>query len=648
MPGRRFDIVELVKSLADLAPEQETRLGKFLNTTWTYRVLAAALLLILGATLSWYSLLGNVIAAAHIRVIFYITACVIAGLDVLYGAVHTLVREHRLEDEFLMAVAAVLAVLCGQAASATVAVILFRFLRAVMRYAAREANEDSDIFVDFLPACARLVSDSGVELREVPVVGVGSSVLVRPGERIPLDGIVRSGSSVVDASDLYGIKQPREVTVGDEVLSGTLNTAAQLTIEVTKNAGDSTGQRMLEVVDGALRQPSRGERRVHSLLRKLVPILILAGAVVIAAIGILAKLSVWDCVGRFSLFLAVLAPGTLLFTIPVLHFSHFSRLCRAGTLIRDVNAVDGALYADHVFFNKTGTLTTGKYEIVGIAAHKLPREQLLKLVACVEHGVRHPIAEAVARAAGETGYSGGPDNRTEVPGAGIYAVLRGNDIHIGSKRLMDSIDCPVKSYGDCEFYVAINREYAGTIVMEESIRESAYGLAAELHNAGVRQVGVLSSCDQRETKRVADAIGFDAAFGDLRSDEKLARLEYIRGENDTQSIAYVGRGLNDGAAMAYADAGILLSSEQNDLSVKTPDIVLMNDDLHGVARLRRAAKDLKEHTTRALLLMTAVKAILLLLALLGAFWLWLFVMLDCVAAIAIAILLLSSLRAKEI
>ena len=641
-----FDIAGRISRIKQEARTQDTGIDAVFGKTRPARLIAALLIVIITAVLPWSGFVKNVFAVGRIKTICSIAACLAAGCDILWTGIREAAGK-KLGDNGLMALAAIIAAACGHPASAAIALVIFHLSRFFMKEIVYRGNEDANCFSGLIPDSARVVVNGISAQRELDSVQVGTAILVEPGERIPLDGIIRSGNSQINSGDILGGKDPRDAVIGDRVYSGEMNVSAPITIEVTASSADSTLQRMSAIVESSLDQRSGAAKSSERVAAMLVPGITALGLIISVVIAVAAKLPFSECVSRFGLFVAAACPGSAVIALPLVYFISVGREARRGVLLKTPVALDNLCATGGFYFNKTGTLTDGEYRIVGVAANKIPREELLRLVAYVEYGVKHPIARAVRKAVGEGKAFSAMDTRSEVPGAGIYAVVGGNDVHIGSKKLMDSIDCPVKSYDSCEFYVAINRQYAGTVVLEENIRQDAYGVPAELHDAGVNEVGVMSSCSEADCKRVADAIGADAVYSGLRSDEKMARLEQLKSEKNTK-IAYVGCDAEDGAAIAYADTGFIQYSSPSDLTAKSPDVILMGRDLHRIPELVAAAGRVRGICRQNSALCLALKVILMLAAALGLLGLWFVVLLDAVITTLIVMLTVSAAKKVKI
>ena len=566
----------------------------------------------------------------------FLMAYLVFGYDVLLRAVKNITRGQVFDENFLMSVSTVGALVIGEMAEAVFVMLFYQVGEAFQGYAVSRSRKSITALLDIRPDFARLLKNGETKEISPEQVSVGDCILVKAGERIPLDGIVEEGSAMLDTAALTGESLPRKAAVGDHVLSGCINMDGNLKIRVEKPFGESTVVKILEMVENAAGKKSRTEKFITRFARVYTPVVCLL-AVLVATIPVLLGLgsfSVWF--GRALVFLVVSCPCALVLSVPLSYFAGIGAASSRGILVKGGEDLDTLCNIEQVVFDKTGTLTKGKFSVAEV------KGDVLKLAAIGEAQSNHPIAKAIAEA-----YEGeipAAENYQELGGYGISYILNGEKVLLGNSRLMEREHI---SYEQAEgigtvVYVAKNGVFLGHILVADALKENIRESLAQLKQQGVKQMVMLTG-DRKETaEAVANELELDVVYSELLPQDKVEWVEKLK--SDTNKTAFVGDGINDAPVLAGADIGIAMGGIGSDAAIEAADVVLMDDDIGKLATGIRIAKNTRKIVNQNIVFALGCKILVLLLSIPGIATMWMAVFADvgvCVLAI------LNSMRKKD-
>ena len=566
----------------------------------------------------------------------FLAAYLIFGYDVLLRAVKNITRGQVFDENLLMSVSTVGAVAIGEMAEAVFVMLFYQVGEAFQDYAVARSRKSITALLDIRPDFARLVKN-GETMEVAPeLICVGESILVKAGERIPLDGVIEEGHAMLDTAALTGESLPRNAEAGDPVLSGCINMDGNLKILVEKPFGESTVMKILEMVENAAGKKSKTEKFITRFARVYTPVVCLLAVLVAVLPPVLGfgAFSMWF--GRALVFLVVSCPCALVLSIPLGYFAGIGAASSRGILIKGGNDMDTLCQLEQVVFDKTGTLTKGKFSVTEI------KGDVLKLAAIGEAMSNHPIAKAIADA-----YEGelpAAENYQELGGYGISYTLEGEMILLGNSRLMEREHIPYeKAEGiGTVVYVAKGGRYLGHILVADTLKENIKTSLSALKAQGVRKMVMLTG-DRKETaEAVAKELGLDAVYSELLPAHKVEWMEKLK-QNGLKT-AFVGDGINDAPVLAGADLGVAMGGIGSDAAIEAADVVLMDDDIGKLAVGIKIAKNTRKIVNQNIVFALGFKILVLLLSIPGIATMWMAVFADvgvCVLAI------LNSMRKKD-
>lgn len=573
----------------------------------------------------------------------YIVPYLVVGLETLAEAVEELVHGHLLGENFLMAVATLGALGIGflpgaehQCAEAVFVMLFFQVGELFEHLAEGRSRKSIAQLMDIRPDVANVERDGGVTSVSPADVAIGETIVVKPGERIPLDGVVTDGASTLDTVALTGESVPRTVAVGDAVVSGCVNVSGVLRVRTTKGFGESTATKVLELVEHASEGKSHSESFIRRFARIYTPVVVacalaLAFVAPLFAHGYLAALP--TCVYRALTFLVVSCPCALVISVPLTFFGGIGAASRAGILVKGAGYLEALAKMDVAVFDKTGTLTRGEFAVAALHPHHIDEHQLLHLAAHVERYSTHPIAAALKAA-----FPGEPDccavtDVEEVAGHGVRAVVNGKVVVVGNEKMMAAVGvrcvpCPMRHSGTV-VHVAIDGVYAGHIEISDRVKPDAAEAIAQLKRAGVRKTVMLTG-DRREVATVvAEEVGIDECYADLLPADKVSQVErLLANKAPGRTLAFVGDGINDAPVLARADVGIAMGGMGSDAAIEAADVVLMDDKPTKIATAMAVAKRTIGIARQNVVCSIGVKVGVLLLATCGVATLWMAVFAD--------------------
>lgn len=607
------------------------------------RIIVAAVLLI---ALSFVPVTGV------LRFILYMIPYLIIGYDILMKAGKG-IRNHQIFDEnFLMAIATVGAIvlaLYDQSGDYTEAIAVMLFYQVgelFQSYAVGKSRRNISELMDIRPDYANIENGGNLEQVDPDEVEIGTTIVVQPGEKVPIDGIVVEGTSSLNTSALTGESLPRDVSAGDEIISGCINMTGLLKIQTTKEFGESTVSKILDLVENASSRKSKSEDFIAKFARIYTPAVCIA-ALALALLPPLARILFmglapqWDTwIYRALTFLVISCPCALVISIPLSFFAGIGGASKAGVLVKGSNYLETLSQTKIVVFDKTGTLTQGVFEVNGIHHNTLEDEKILEYAALAESASSHPISKSLQRAYGKEIDRSRVQDIQEISGNGVIAKVDGVEVAAGNTKLMDKLHIP---YIDCHhvgtiIHMAIEGEYVGHILISDIIKPHAKGALEALKASGVRTTIMLTGDARKVADQVAKEVGVDEVHSELLPADKVEQVERIMEKKSAQEkLAFVGDGINDAPVLRRADIGIAMGAMGSDAAIEAADVVLMDDDPMKIAKAIRISRKCLGIVYQNIIFAIGVKLICLILGAFGIANMWLAIFAD-VGVMIIAVL----------
>lgn len=527
------------------------------------------------------------------KLILYLAAYLIIGYDILLKAGKGILNRRVFDENFLMAVATVGAFVLalysrsGDYNEAIAVMLFYQIGELFQSYAVGKSRKNISALMDIRPDYANVERNGKLEKVDPDEVGIESIIVVQPGEKVPLDGIVVEGTSSLNTSALTGESLPRDVKKGDEIISGCINMTGVLKIQTTKEFGESTVSKILELVENSSSRKSKSENFISKFARIYTPavcygalaLAILPPLVQMLFLGQTAQWSVW--IYRALTFLVISCPCALVISIPLSFFAGIGGASKEGVLIKGSNYMETLSQAKYVVFDKTGTLTQGVFEVSGIHHNEMENAKLLEYAALVECASSHPISKSLQKAYGKRIDRSRVTDIEEISGHGVMAKVDGVQVAAGNSKLMKKLGI---SYYDCHsvgtiIHMAINGEYAGHIVISDIVKPHSKEVISALKKAGVEKTVMLTGDSKRVAEQVAASLGIDEVYSELLPADKVAKVEeLIAMKSEKDKLAFVGDGINDAPVLTRADIGIAMGAMGSDAAIEAADVVLMDDD----------------------------------------------------------------------
>ncbi|QAT48737.1 cadmium-translocating P-type ATPase [Caproiciproducens sp. NJN-50] len=570
----------------------------------------------------------------------FLTSYLLVGGEVLLRSVRNISKGQIFDENFLMSVATIGAFAIGEFAEGVAVMLFYQVGELFQRLAVSRSRKSIASLMDIRPDYANLI-DGGQVRRVAPEeVGVGDRILVRPGEKVPIDGTVADGCSSLDTSALTGESLPRDVEPGSTVLSGSINQSGALTIEVSREYSDSTIAKILDLVQNASSKKAVTENFITKFARVYTPAVVFAALAlaIIPPLVLHGPFTGW--IGRALVFLVVSCPCALVISIPLSFFGGIGGASKNGILIKGSNYLEALYNVDTFVFDKTGTLTKGVFQVSKIeSAGAVSRETLLDVAAHAEADSNHPIALSIRQAYGREIDRKRIAEAAEIPGQGIRVTIDGKTVLAGNRKLMDAegISCSEPREPGTVAHIAIDGVYAGYILIADEIKEDSRRAAEQLRAAGVKRLVMLTGDSKSVGEQVAEEVGLDEAYADLLPQQKVEKLEEIkRGKASGKKLAFVGDGINDAPVLAMADIGIAMGGMGSDAAIEAADVVLMTDEPSKLPEAIQIARKTHRIVWENIIFALGVKAVILVLGALGIATMWAAVFGDVgVAVIAI-------------
>lgn len=597
------------------------------------RILIAAVLMVV---------LQSVPASGLVRFALYMIPYTIIGYDILIKAGKGIKNRQPFDENFLMAVATVGAIVLGLTRSGdyteAIGVMLFYQVGEWFQsYAVGKSRRNISQLMDIRPDYANIEQDGALEQVDPDEVEVGTIIVVQPGEKVPIDGVIVEGSSTLDTSALTGESLPRETSPGDEIISGCINLSGVLKIRTTREFGESTVSKILDLVENASSRKSRSEAFISRFARVYTPavcysalaLLILPPLVRMFLLDLPADWGDW--LYRALTFLVISCPCALVISIPLSFFAGIGGASNAGVLIKGSNYLETLSQVKTIVFDKTGTLTQGVFEVSGIHHNKLEDEKLLELAALAESASSHPISRSLQRAYGKPVDRSRVSDIQEISGNGVIAKVDGVEVAAGNDKLMKRLGIdfiPCHHVGTI-IHMAVNGAYAGHIVISDVIKPHSKQAIHDLHRAGIQKTIMLTGDIAPVARQVADELGIDEVFSELLPADKVEKVEFLlQNKPAGGKLAFVGDGINDAPVLSRADIGIAMGSMGSDAAIEAADVVLMDDDPLKIVKAVKISRKCLRIVYQNIVFAIGVKLICLVLGALGLVTMWLAIFAD--------------------
>ena len=587
----------------------------------TIRLAVGAVVYAIGMALTVFAKLPTLAELA-----FLIVAYVILGWDVVWQAVKNITRGQVFDEHFLMSVSTIGAFAIGEYPEAVAVMLFYQVGEFFQSLAVKRSRKSISDLMDIRPDSATVKRNGVLQVVSPESVAVGEIIVVKPGEKIPLDGIVVDGESMLDTKALTGESVPRSIRKGDEALSGCINQSGLLTLKVTKSFGESTVSKITDLVENASARKAPTENFITTFARYYTPVVV-GMAAVLAIIPPLVLGGGWsEWLRRGFVFLIVSCPCALVISIPLTFFGGIGAASKRGVLVKGSNYLEALNKVSVVVFDKTGTLTKGVFEVANIIpAAGYQKEQVLEYAAQAESYSNHPIAKSILATYGKPIDQKQFSGFEEISGHGISVMVQGKKVLAGNSKLMESEKV---AYAACDaagtkFYVAADGSYVGCILIADEVKPDSKCAIAELKKIGVEKTVMLTGDDERIGKSVADELGLDAYYAQLLPDQKVEKLEMLdKQKRQGSKLAFVGDGINDAPVLARADVGIAMGGLGSDAAIEAADVVLMTDEPSKLVEAIDVAKATKRIVMQNIVIALGIKSVFLVLGALGMAGMW--------------------------
>ena len=591
------------------------------------RIIIAAVLIVV------FSLLP---AEGYLRFVLFMIPYLVIGYDILKKAFKGILNKQVFDENFLMAVATVGAILLGDYSEGVAVMLFYQIGELFQSYAVGKSRRNISELMDIRPDYANIEKDGTLEQVDPDEVEIGTIIVVQPGEKVPIDGVIIEGISTLNTSALTGESLPRDAKAGDEVISGCINMTGLLKIRTTKEFGESTVSKILELVENSSSRKSKSENFISKFAKYYTPA-VCYGALALAFIPpivllIMGKPAMWgDWIYRALTFLVISCPCALVISIPLSFFAGIGGASNQGILVKGSNYLETLAQTKYVVFDKTGTMTQGVFEVSGIHHNEMPDEKLLEYAALAECSSSHPISKSLQKAYGKPIDRNRVTDIEEISGNGVIAKVDGISVAAGNTKLMNRLGI---AYQDCHHvgtvvHMAIDGKYAGHILISDIIKPHAKEAIAELKKAGISKTVMLTGDSKRVADQVAGELGIQEVYSELLPADKVSRVEELLNQKfEKDKLAFVGDGINDAPVLSRADIGIAMGALGSDAAIEAADIVLMDDDPLKISKAIKIARKCIRIVYENIYFAIGIKVLCLILGALGIANMWMAIFAD--------------------
>lgn len=580
--------------------------------------------LIIGAIVYAIALIST--EGSILSVVLFALSYVLVGGEVVLTAIKNILRGEVFDENFLMTVATLGAFFVGEFPEGVAVMLFYQIGEVFQSYAVNRSRKSITSLMNIRADYANVLKDGKEEKVNPETVNIDDVIIIKPGERVPLDGIVLDGTSFVDTSALTGESVPREVSTGEDILAGFINTNGVLKVKVTKNFKESTVSRILELVENASNKKAPTEKFITRFARIYTPIVVFSAlALAIIPPLVIKDASFYDWIYRALIFLVVSCPCALVVSIPLGLFAGIGGASRKGILVKGGNYLEALKDVNTVVFDKTGTLTKGVFKVTEINNVDIAKEELIKIAAISESLSNHPIAQSIIKEYGKEIDSDELSDYEEISGHGIKVTINNSQVLIGNYKLMEKFEIKydnINSIGTI-VHVAINNEYKGNIVISDEIKEGSKSAIEGLKAIGVSQTVMLTGDNKSVGEKVASLVGVDKVFAELLPGDKVEKVEDLIKNNSTEGkVIFVGDGINDAPVLARADIGVAMGGIGSDAAIEAADVVLMKDDPEALVTAIKVARKTNKILWQNIIFSLGVKVLVLLLGAFGIANMW--------------------------
>jgi Cd2+/Zn2+-exporting ATPase len=591
------------------------------------RIIIAAVLIVV------FSLLP---AEGYLRFVLFMIPYLVIGYDILKKAFKGILNKQVFDENFLMAVATVGAILLGDYSEGVAVMLFYQIGELFQSYAVGKSRRNISELMDIRPDYANIEKDGTLEQVDPDEVEIGTIIVVQPGEKVPIDGVIIEGISTLNTSALTGESLPRDAKAGDEVISGCINMTGLLKIRTTKEFGESTVSKILELVENSSSRKSKSENFISKFAKYYTPA-VCYGALALAFIPpivllIMGKPAMWgDWIYRALTFLVISCPCALVISIPLSFFAGIGGASNQGILVKGSNYLETLAQTKYVVFDKTGTMTQGVFEVSGIHHNEMPDEKLLEYAALAECSSSHPISKSLQKAYGKPIDRNRVTDIEEISGNGVIAKVDGISVAAGNTKLMNRLGI---AYQDCHHvgtvvHMAIDGKYAGHILISDIIKPHAKEAIAELKKAGISKTVMLTGDSKRVADQIAEELGIQEVYSELLPADKVSRVEELLNQkSEKDKLAFVGDGINDAPVLSRADIGIAMGALGSDAAIEAADIVLMDDDPLKISKAIKIARKCIRIVYENIYFAIGIKVLCLILGALGIANMWMAIFAD--------------------
>ena len=574
----------------------------------------------------------------------FIISYILVGYDILKKAFRNITRGKVFDENFLMAVATIGAFFVGELEEAVAVMLFYQIGEVFQSYAVNKSRKSIASLMDIRPDYANLLIGKEIKKVSPEDVEIGSTILVKPGEKIPIDGIVIDGDSSLDTKALTGEVIPKDVLVGDEVLSGCINLNGLLKIKTVQKFENSTVSKILDLVENASSRKSKSENFISKFAKYYTPIVVIIALFLATAVPFFTDKNYSSWIYRALSFLVVSCPCALVISIPLSFFSGIGSASKKGILIKGSNYLELLSKVSTVVFDKTGTLTKGVFKVQKINAIGISKDKLLSFATTAEAFSTHPIAKALKEEYKKDIDLSKVIKHEELAGFGIHAKIQEDDVFVGNDKLLTKEKIKFDKSDDIGtiIYVAVNKEFKGYIVISDEIKEDTYKAISLLKKSGIKKTVMLTGDKKEVGESVSNKLKLDSCYTELLPQDKVCKVEELMSQNDTLGkLAFVGDGINDAPVLALADIGIAMGGVGSDSAIEAADIVIMTDEISKIPSAIKLSKKTMLIVKENIIFAIAVKILVLLLTALGVSSMWQAVFADVGVSI---IAILNSLR----
>ena len=577
--------------------------------------------------------------------VIFIASYLIVGLEIVLKAIRNITRGKVFDENFLMAIATIGAFAVGEFPEAATVMILYQIGELFQSYAVDKSRKSISSLMDIRPDYANVKRENEVLKVSPEEVKIGELIVVKPGEKIPLDGVIEEGKSMLDTSSLTGESMPQDVNIGDNVLSGCINKSGLLTIKVTKEFGESTVSKILDLVENASSKKSKSENFITKFAKYYTPAVVIIAVILAVVPPIIIKDAVFtDWLYRALTFLVVSCPCALVISIPLGFFGGIGGASKKGILVKGSNYLEALAQTEIVVFDKTGTLTEGIFEVQKIETVDIKKEELLELATYAENHSNHPISLSVKNA-----YKNKIDMKKiteteEIAGLGVKAIIDGKQVLVGNDKLMEQAKISYEKSTDIGtiLYVAIDNKFAGYIVIADKIKNDSKKTIEILKGNNIKKTVMLTGDKKQVGEHVADILGLDEVYTELLPDGKVKKVEeLLKQKSEKGKLVFVGDGINDAPVLALADIGIAMGGLGSDAAIEAADVVIMTDEPSKIGNAIQISKKTMRIVRENIIFSLVVKIAVLILSACGLSTMWEAVFADVGVSI---IAILNSLR----